>query len=162
MVSLCHLHPRRAIHDKEEVGNAEFLSMLAIKNKVYVQIDQPPNVKRRKVVDESHTSSDAPTCGDATSSRSFLPADSVARISSGDLVGSRMDFSALTAREKDLLQKEKDLKRRSDMLDERILKVSQMEEEKCLLISQLEGRAHEAILAQLENFFTCSLCYEIM
>jgi hypothetical protein len=151
---------RTATHDKEDVDNAEFLSMLAIKNKVYVQIDQPPNVKRRKIVDESPGS--APMCGDTTSSRSFLPGDPLARISSGDLVRSKTDFSALTALEKDLLQKEKELKRRSDKLDERILKVSQMEEEKCLLISQLEGRAYEAILTQLESFFTCSLCYEIM
>jgi hypothetical protein len=137
--------------------------MLAIKNNVYVQIDQSSKAKRRKFVDDGPGSIfNLPSCGDTMSQSSFLPGDPPSRIPLGSPAATRKDSTALISREKDLLQKEKEFKRRSDKLDERILKVAQMEEEKSLLISQLEGRAYEAILAQLESFFTCSLCYEIM
>jgi hypothetical protein len=67
--------------------------------------------------------------------------------------------AVLSKREKALVQKEKDLQRKSDNINERMLQVAKMEED---LVCQVEVRDAKAALTQLEEHFVCSLCYEVM
>ena len=67
--------------------------------------------------------------------------------------------ASLSKREKALQQKEKDFQLQAEKLTERILQVTKMEED---LVCQVEVRDAKAALNQLEEHFTCSLCYEVM
>jgi predicted dithiol-disulfide oxidoreductase (DUF899 family) len=67
--------------------------------------------------------------------------------------------ASLNKREKALLLKEKDLQRKSEKLNERMVQVTKMEQD---LVCQVEVRDAKAALTQLEEHFVCSLCYEVM
>ncbi|PFH51829.1 hypothetical protein AMATHDRAFT_74708 [Amanita thiersii Skay4041] len=74
----------------------------------------------------------------------------------------RITPTELVRRERTLLQREQECKRKSDELNERILLLSKKEDEATLMMSQIAEREACAILSQLEEHFTCPLCYEIM
>jgi len=65
----------------------------------------------------------------------------------------------ISQREKALVKKERDIKRRSDELDELLSKMVEKEERASLQAAQREAKA---TLSQLEEHFTCALCYDIM
>ncbi|KAF9561206.1 hypothetical protein CPC08DRAFT_664551 [Agrocybe pediades] len=75
----------------------------------------------------------------------------------------RRASSELDQREKRLADKEKDLNDRSHQLEERILSVERKEDQlTSLMMSQLAEREALSALKQLEDHFTCALCYEIL
>ncbi|KAF8966324.1 hypothetical protein BDZ97DRAFT_1657979 [Flammula alnicola] len=74
----------------------------------------------------------------------------------------RITTAELDRREKRLLLKEQDFKNRCDDLEKRILSHSRKEDETSLMMSQLAEREIQATLQQLEEHFTCALCYEIL
>lgn len=118
-----------------------------VKNNVFVELPGRPTIKKRKIVQEELT---VPASEGATSSRAPMPADRVPRTA---------PIAGLSKREKVLLQKEKDLQRKSEKLNERMLQVTKMEQD---LVCQVEIRDAKAALTQLEEHFICSLCYEVM
>jgi hypothetical protein len=63
----------------------------------------------------------------------------------------------LLKREKALLRKEQECKRMAGELQERVLCLSRKEDTAVLMMSQLEDREAQALLAQLEDHFTCAL-----
>jgi hypothetical protein len=74
----------------------------------------------------------------------------------------RISPTQLERREKRLETKEEDLNTRSALLEDRSADLAQRE---VAMMSQLEGIAEREIqstLKQLEDHFTCSLCYEVL
>ena len=69
----------------------------------------------------------------------------------------RITPSELIRREKALVSKEQECKRKSDELNERILLLSKREDEATMLLSQIAEREAQAVLNQLEDQFTCPL-----
>ncbi|KAF8074974.1 hypothetical protein FPV67DRAFT_1475605 [Lyophyllum atratum] len=74
----------------------------------------------------------------------------------------RITPAELIRREKALLKEEQECKRRAIELDERASSLLRKEAEASLILSQIAKREAEASLAQLEEHFTCALCYEII
>jgi len=70
----------------------------------------------------------------------------------------RITPTELVKREKALLKKEQECKRKADELDERFLTLSKKEDEASLMLLQMAEREAKAMLEQLEEHFTCSLC----
>ncbi|KAF5350284.1 hypothetical protein D9758_007800 [Tetrapyrgos nigripes] len=75
---------------------------------------------------------------------------------------SRITSSELLKREKNLLRKEQEYKIRLEELDRRSQSLSKREDEANALLAKVAEREAEATLAQLEEHFTCPLCYEIL
>ncbi|THV05543.1 hypothetical protein K435DRAFT_773718 [Dendrothele bispora CBS 962.96] len=75
---------------------------------------------------------------------------------------SRITPAELLRREKALLRKEQEFKARVEELDNRTQFISKREDEVNALLAQAAEREAEATLSQLEEHFTCSLCYEIL
>ncbi|KAJ7765431.1 hypothetical protein DFH07DRAFT_364797 [Mycena maculata] len=74
----------------------------------------------------------------------------------------RITPSELLRRETALEIREIECKRKADELEERSLSLSKKEDEASTIMSQIAARESKATLAQLEEYFTCALCYEIM
>ncbi|KAH7927315.1 hypothetical protein BV22DRAFT_1007244 [Leucogyrophana mollusca] len=64
--------------------------------------------------------------------------------------------------EKELTQKEKELRRETENLKQRLVEVSKREKEVATLFEECRDHAAKAALKQLEDHFTCPLCFEIM
>ncbi|KAJ7890495.1 hypothetical protein B0H14DRAFT_1106500 [Mycena olivaceomarginata] len=75
---------------------------------------------------------------------------------------SRITPSELLRRESVLEVREAECKRRADELDARSVSLSKREDEARALMQGIATRESKAILAQLEEHFTCALCYDIM
>ncbi|XP_006461828.1 hypothetical protein AGABI2DRAFT_70745 [Agaricus bisporus var. bisporus H97] len=75
---------------------------------------------------------------------------------------SRMTFSELEEWEKFLSCKEQECKTRNQQLDERLQSLIDREDEAATQLSQVAKREAQNALSQLEEHFTCALCYEIM
>lgn len=75
---------------------------------------------------------------------------------------SRITASELVKREKVLLLKEQECRLRTQQLEERTKALSDREDEATAKLSQLAKKEAQSALSQLEEHFTCALCYEIM
>jgi hypothetical protein len=119
----------------------------APKNNAFVELPGRTTIKKRKIVQEEPTlhAPEQP----ASSTKPPLPTNTTRP----------PPAASLNKREKVLLQKEKDLQRKSEKLNERMLQVSKMEQD---LVCQVEVRDAKAALTQLEEHFICSLCYDVM
>ncbi|KAF8623045.1 hypothetical protein AX15_006551 [Amanita polypyramis BW_CC] len=135
------------------------LNSRQVKRESSFSIEEAPKTRRRRVlkVEVKHLEGTTPCSNsDATVTKTYAA-------SSKDLRRSqRITPAELIRREKALLSKEQDCKRKSDELNERILLLSKREDEATMLLSQIAEREAQAILNQLEDHFTCPLCYEIM
>ncbi|KAJ7623229.1 hypothetical protein FB45DRAFT_869866 [Roridomyces roridus] len=74
----------------------------------------------------------------------------------------RITPSELIRREMNLELRELEVKRKSDELDERSRSLSRKEDEAATILSQIATRQSKSILDDLEEHFTCPLCFEIM
>ncbi|KIL69326.1 hypothetical protein M378DRAFT_69950 [Amanita muscaria Koide BX008] len=74
----------------------------------------------------------------------------------------RITPTELLRREKSVLLREQECKRKSDELNERTLLLSKREDEVTVMLAQMAEREARAALNDLEEHFTCPLCYEIM
>ena len=120
------------------------------KRNVVVQIEERPALKRRRVAREIPSA--ATSCG----------ADFHAKKRDGSTADIRLACSSpsyvdLDKREKALVKRELELRRRSDDLDGRASRVIQQEEKAARLFSQMAEREARATLFQLEEHFTCPL-----
>ncbi|KAJ7180699.1 hypothetical protein C8R46DRAFT_590885 [Mycena filopes] len=122
-----------------------------IQNNAIVEIQQRPKA-RRKPLDSSSSLLESTLCSESLDK----PRPDRRRRSS------RITPSELLRREAALQIREAECKRRSDELDERSLSVSKKEDEASTIMSQIATRESKATLAQLEEHFTCALCYDIM
>jgi hypothetical protein len=122
-----------------------------------VQIDDRPALKRRKIVKLEIPSTSSGTAIMATNcaadSRSKKRGDS----SSDLLTSCVLTSNDLAKREKALLKRELEFKRRTDDLDGRASRLSEKEEKATRLLSQIAEREARATLFQLEEHFTCPL-----
>ncbi|KAF8216535.1 hypothetical protein K438DRAFT_1558005, partial [Mycena galopus ATCC 62051] len=75
---------------------------------------------------------------------------------------SRITPSELLRRESALQIREDECRRKTDELDARSASLSRREDEARTLMQGIATRESKATLAQLEEHFTCALCYEIM
>lgn len=75
---------------------------------------------------------------------------------------SRMTTSELIKREGALLSREKECNLRAQQLDERTQDLLIREDEAAAKLSQLAKKEAQNALGQLEEHFTCALCYEVM
>ena len=123
---------------------------MTVKREASSGIDDLPRAKRRKLmkVEAKHTEGGISCSSDPT----------VARLYAKDLRRSqRITPAELIRREKALVSKEQDCKRKSDELNERILLLSKREDEATMLLSQIAEREAQAVLHQVEDQFTCPL-----
>ncbi|KII85880.1 hypothetical protein PLICRDRAFT_44302 [Plicaturopsis crispa FD-325 SS-3] len=120
-----------------------------------VQIDSVPT-KKRKITSESASAAPCSQPHDytPTTPRSVAPTRSSVSIKS--------ESGSLSKREKALSEREKDFERRNKKLEEQLQEVSRLGQEAQRLIDQCELRSAKARLEQLEEHFTCALCYEII
>lgn len=74
----------------------------------------------------------------------------------------RISPSELIRRENAVFRKENELERESHDIHDRMISLSKREYEASLMMSQLAERDARATLSQLEEHFTCALCYDIL
>jgi hypothetical protein len=121
-----------------------------LKSNLIVQIDED-KLKRRKLVKEPPTES-SPVYAEAGSMSEKTNPRRSCRTASVDLA----------QWEKALSRREREFERKSNELDDRLSRVEEKERHTSLLISQVAQRDARATLSQLEEHFTCALCYDIM
>ncbi|KAF9482572.1 hypothetical protein BDN70DRAFT_874943 [Pholiota conissans] len=117
-----------------------------------------PQAKRRKVSDRPVFSNDDP----APDTSSAMPLGVTTASGSDRRRLQRITSTELDRREKRLLHKEQDFNKRLEELELRMVTLSKMEDETSMMMSQLAEREIESALKQLEEHFTCPLCYEIL
>ncbi|KAJ6581538.1 hypothetical protein B0H19DRAFT_510997 [Mycena capillaripes] len=123
-----------------------------IKNNAIVEIQQRPK-RRRKPLDSSSSLLEGTSlCSSETLDWDY---DHPRR-------SSRITPSELLRRESALEVREAECKRKADELDERSSSLSKKEDEARTMMQGIATRESKATLAQLEEHFTCALCYEIM
>jgi hypothetical protein len=69
----------------------------------------------------------------------------------------RITHKELDRREKSLLNKEKELRARSDGLEQRAMSLARKEDEASIMMSRIAEREAELTLRQLEEHFMCAL-----
>ncbi|ESK97800.1 ring finger domain-containing protein [Moniliophthora roreri MCA 2997] len=148
-----NLEPQRRssrLNNRQPLANGAGSSGNAKKREiVHVEL---PQKKRRKVEPKPSTSGSSQNCNlETTSSQVIIPRRSQ-RITPPDLI----------KREQELLKKEQAYQQKIGDLEAKNLSLSTKVEESSVLISEMKKREAEAALAQLEEHFTCPLCYEIM
>ncbi|KJA28010.1 hypothetical protein HYPSUDRAFT_62399 [Hypholoma sublateritium FD-334 SS-4] len=120
---------------------------------VQVSPTSAPRLKRRKIPDGS---SDLPrgssTVVDIPTATGAPPGRRLQRIKPAEL----------ERREKRLVQREQELSIRLGDLERRTSSLAKMEDETSMMMSQLAERETQTTLKQLEEHFTCPLCYEIL
>ncbi|KAJ7668306.1 hypothetical protein B0H17DRAFT_220473 [Mycena rosella] len=126
-----------------------------IKNNAIVEIQQRPRRSRKPLDSSSSLLETTSLCISDTLDKSYAMADHPRR-------SSRITPSELLRRETALEQRELECRRKADELEERSMSLSKKEDEASTIMSQIAARESKATLAQLEEFFTCALCYEIM
>ncbi|TFK75012.1 hypothetical protein BDN72DRAFT_832720 [Pluteus cervinus] len=132
------------------------LSKLQVPAEESVVADRYPKTRRRKATrKESRLSEAGPSC---SSEQATLKAPRVLR----PLPSRRDSFGELAKRESAVAHREQECKRKAEELEERIMHLSQKESEASQLIYQMVEREAQAIMSQLEEHFTCALCYDIM
>ncbi|KXN92420.1 hypothetical protein AN958_07038, partial [Leucoagaricus sp. SymC.cos] len=121
-----------------------------------------PPVKRRKTtkkeISVAESLSCATECGErsnVTTGRSVLSKSNLRR-------SSRTTASELNKREDILISREEECRLRAQQLDERMQNLLDREDEATAKLSQLAKKEAQDALTQLEEHFTCALCYEIM
>ncbi|KAG1746602.1 uncharacterized protein EDB91DRAFT_1049123, partial [Suillus paluster] len=67
-----------------------------------------------------------------------------------------------SARESELTLKEKEFRLKSRRLEQQVATASQREREAAALLEECQERLARTTLRQLEDYFTCPLCFEIM
>ncbi|KAJ6591578.1 hypothetical protein DFH09DRAFT_1306314 [Mycena vulgaris] len=125
-----------------------------IKNNAIVEIQQRPK-RGRKPLDSSSSLLESSLCLSDIHDKAYAISDHPRR-------SSRITPSELLRRETAVERRELECKRRADELEERSLFLSKKEDEASTIMSQIAVRESKATLAQLEEYFTCALCYEIM
>ncbi|KAJ7091362.1 hypothetical protein B0H15DRAFT_230734 [Mycena belliarum] len=126
-----------------------------IKNNAVVEIQQRSK-RGRKPLDASSS------LLETTSLCMSEPLDKAYTLSDRPRRSGRITPAELLRRETALERRELECKRRADELDERSLSLTKKEDETAALAAQIAVRESKATLAQLEEHFTCALCYEIM
>ncbi|KAH9479427.1 Tripartite motif-containing protein 5 [Psilocybe cubensis] len=117
-----------------------------------------PKPKRRRLSDSATQLNDDRACDEDITSGAKL-----STASGSDLRRlKRITTTDLERREKRLALKEQNLRDRMNELDERIQSLSKKEDQTSQIISQIAEREAQSILRQLEEHFTCALCYEIL
>lgn len=126
---------------------------MTVKREASSSIDDVPRTKRRKLlkVEAKHTEGAMSCSSDPTMAKLYATSNKDLRRSQ------RITPSELIRREKALVSKEQECKRKSDELNERILLLSKREDEATMLLSQIAEREAQAVLNQLEDQFTCPL-----
>jgi hypothetical protein len=133
-----------------------------VKTAVVVQIEGPRTKKRKTGKPDAHaTSQHRPLqCNeDVLAATDNLPHTTTTRVTRSSFLGASLD---LGARERALMKKEQDIKRKSELLDEQLSNVSKKEQKASDMIAKCDMKAAEATLGLLDDHFTCSLCYEVM
>ncbi|KAJ7224218.1 hypothetical protein GGX14DRAFT_648999 [Mycena pura] len=121
-------------------------------NTVVVEI--PQRAKRgRKPLDPSSSLND---------SNSLCTSEPLDKPKTHPRRSTRITPSELVRRESALEIREAECSRRAAELEEHSLSLSKKEDEASTLLSQIAIREDKAILSQLEEHFTCALCYEVM
>jgi hypothetical protein len=123
-----------------------------------VEIEERPQAKRRKIHrEEVRPATTILTCPSGVSPRTVIPLNPISRhppkLTARKLVASAS--AVMTERENALLKRERELGVKLANVEERLSSVVKKEEE-------LRVRVAQNALQQLEDHFTCSLCYEIM
>ncbi|KAJ7155413.1 hypothetical protein C8R43DRAFT_884691 [Mycena crocata] len=126
-----------------------------IKNHAIVEIQQQPKRRRKALGSTSSLLESTTLCTSDTLDKAYVLSDRRRR-------SQRITPTELLRRETALESREIECKRRADELDERSLSLSKKEDEASTIMSQIAARESKAMLAQLEEHFTCALCYEIM
>ena len=116
-----------------------------------MQIEDRPALKRRRVAREIPSVA-ATSCGADFHSKKRDESSSDLR-----LACSSPSYVDLDKREKALVKRELELRRRADDLDGRASRVIEQEEKAARLFSQMAEREARATLFQLEEHFTCPL-----
>ncbi|KAG2157791.1 uncharacterized protein EDB93DRAFT_815766 [Suillus bovinus] len=70
--------------------------------------------------------------------------------------------NVLSARETELIQKENEFRLKSRKLEQQLVTVSQKEREAVALFRECKQRLERTTIRQLEDYFTCPLCFEII
>ncbi|KAF8892147.1 hypothetical protein BD779DRAFT_1511128 [Infundibulicybe gibba] len=96
--------------------------------------------------------------------RSIVPGS--ASCGTGDSISTRKSQritpTELLKREADLLRKERFCSEQVEELEQRLQSLAKQEDEASLRLSQIAEHEAKAAFRQLEEHFTCALCYEIM
>ncbi|KAF8659841.1 hypothetical protein AX16_001726 [Volvariella volvacea WC 439] len=74
----------------------------------------------------------------------------------------RLSATELRRRERELLRQEEECRRKAREIEERMMQVSTKELEASQMMDQFAEREAQATLLQLEEHFTCALCYDIL
>ncbi|PPQ78384.1 hypothetical protein CVT25_011607 [Psilocybe cyanescens] len=108
--------------------------------------DDTTRINNDRVCDEDITSGAKPSTASGSDLRRFK----------------RITTTDLERREKRLALKEQDLRDRLNELEERIQSLSRKEDQTSQMMLQFVEREAQSTLKQLEEHFTCALCYEIL
>lgn|ERR1700722_16078034 len=111
-----------------------------------VEIEGRPHAKRRRIELEERVVPASSCLKSSSSGTATHPSRFVTQTPTS---------SSVKIREKALLERERELNLRFIQVEDRLLHVLKREEE-------LERRFAQDTIAQLEDHFACSLCYEIM
>ncbi|KAG7444905.1 uncharacterized protein BT62DRAFT_933307 [Guyanagaster necrorhizus] len=134
------LHRRRSLRLSNLENGIKLDDPLKVSLKVYK--------KRHKVLGNASPVAPAPSCSPTIAMHTRRM--------------TRAAHSDPDSREQALTWREHDLALKSKELDQRLAAVSKKEEETSALLQQAKEREARDIFRQLEEHFTCSLCYEIM
>lgn len=129
----------------------------AVKAAVVVEIDGPMTKKLRTDKSDSNPNFQQRTSEcheDAFGVSRILPQVTATRVTRSGLAGSSLD---LGARERALVKKEQEFKRKSEALDQQLSMASKKEQKASDMIAKYEMKAAEATLELLDEHFTCSL-----
>ncbi|KAJ7281528.1 hypothetical protein C8J57DRAFT_1500225 [Mycena rebaudengoi] len=145
---------RDELASKPTTRRSTRLNKQEIKNNAVVEIQRPK--RRRKASDTSSSLLETTSmCTLDSLDKSYASSDLRRR-------SSRITPAELARRESALEMRESECKRRANELAERSMCLSKREDEAAAMLSQIAARESKATLAQLEEHFTCALCYEIM
>ncbi|KAJ7247636.1 hypothetical protein B0H12DRAFT_738905 [Mycena haematopus] len=134
---------------RQSTRRSSRLNNQEIKNNAIVEIQQRPKRGRKPIGSSSSVLEGASLCSSET--LYDLPRRS-----------SRITPSELLRRESALEMREAECRRKVDELDGRSMSLAKRENEARTLMQGIATRESKATLAQLEEHFTCALCYEIM
>ncbi|KAF9454264.1 hypothetical protein P691DRAFT_656521 [Macrolepiota fuliginosa MF-IS2] len=119
-------------------------------------------MKRRKIPKKDSLAVGAQSCATECGERTNVIAGPSVLSKPNFRRSSRITASDLTKRERNLLLKEQEYRLRIQQLDERMSSLLDREDEAAAKLSQLAKKEAQNVLGQLEEHFTCALCYEIM
>ncbi|KAL0953826.1 hypothetical protein HGRIS_005006 [Hohenbuehelia grisea] len=125
-----------------------------IKDTAVVEVPDLSSYKRRRIHEDlaAVQSSSSACLNEINPTKNNMATRKSHRLSAADLLG----------REQALLEREQEMQSRTDELDARLHTILKKEDQVTSMVSQFEEREAKAALSQLEEHFTCPLCYEVM